>query len=143
MLFYTSIFAVSLIAALFAIFFHKVTTNRNRLIHISNRRVAITAGSRRYQNERTGFRINNGIPATSVHDGGVVSSNLVNTQPVKIEICPEPTKPEVCDNQNTVRLIREKRLLSMNESYKARCRVEPEPLTLEMVCKPFRREVAP
>ena len=75
-----------------------------------------------------------GIPNQSVQQGGVVFSNARKTH---------PAKPVVCHNQNTARFIREKRLLSTNGSYKVSREEEPEPRTLEMVSKPFRRKVAP
>ena len=134
MLYYTSMFVASLIAALYTRFFYKAITNINRSVHTSNKRVAITDNSRRYQKERTGFKTCNGTPILSVQEGGAVSSNLGKTR---------PAKPVVCHNQNTAWLIREKMLSSMNVSYKVRRRVQPEPPTLEMVSKPFSRKVAP
>ncbi len=134
MLFYTSIFAVSLIAALYSRFFYTAITNKDSSVHTSNKRIAITDSSRRYQKERTGLKINNGLPIPSVQEGGLVSSSLGKKH---------PAKPVVSHDQDTARLIREKWLLSMYESCKARRRAEPEPLTLEMVSKPFRRKVAP
>ncbi len=134
MLIYTGIFVASFIAALLARFFYKAITNKNRSVHTSNKRVAITDGASRYQEERTGFMIYGGIPNQSVHEGGVVSSNPGKTH---------PAKPVVCHNQNTAWLIREKKLFSMNVSYKVRRRVQPEPPTLEMVSKPFSRKAAP
>jgi hypothetical protein len=134
MLFYISIVVASLIAILLARFSYKAMTNKNRSVHTSNKRVAITDSSRRYQKERTGFKTYNGIPTLSVQEGGMVYSNPGKTH---------PAKPVVRHNQNTASLIREKKLLSMNGSYKVRRSIEPEPLTLEMVSKPFRRKVAP
>ena len=75
--------------------------------------------------------INNDLPLLSVQEGGLVSSNLA------------PAEPVGCHDQNTARLIREKKLLAMYESYKARRREESEPRTLEMVSKPFRRDADP
>ena len=134
MLFYKSKFGASLITAIHERFFCKTFTNKNKSVNTSNKRIAITDSSRKCQKERTGLKINNDLPIPSVPEGGLVSSNLGKKH---------PAKPEVCHNQNSARLIREKKLLAMYESYKARRRVEPEPRTLEMVSKPFSRKVAP
>lgn len=134
MLFYTSIFVASLIAALLIRSFYKVITNKNRSVHTSNKRVAITDSFGRYQKERTGFKTCNGISVLSVQESRVVSSNLGRTH---------PAKPAVSHSQDTSWLIREKKLSSMNVSYKVRRRVQPQPPTLEMVSKPFSRKVAP
>ena len=53
-----------------------------------------------------------------------------------------PAEPVVCRNRDASWLIREKKLLSMDRSYKVKRRVEPQALTLEMASKPFRKEVA-
>lgn len=50
-------------------------------------------------------------------------------------------KSVACHNLDTSWLIRENRLLSMYESYMANRSAEQEPLTLEMVSKPFRRTI--
>ena len=134
MLFYTSIFVAGLITALHERFFCTTIMNNNRSVHTSNKRIAITDSSRRNQKERTGLKINNDLPIPSVPEGGLVSSNLGNKH---------PAKPVVCHNQNAARLIREKKLSSMYESYKARRSEEQEPRTLEMVSKPYKRKVAP
>jgi hypothetical protein len=134
MLFYTSIFVAILIAALHARFFHTAIANKNRSAHTSNKRIAITDRSKRYQKERTGFKINNDLPIPSVQEGGLMSSNLGKKH---------PANPVVCHKLKSARLIYEETLLSMNESYKAKRRAESGPLTLEMVSKPFRRKVAP
>jgi hypothetical protein len=134
MLFYMSIFVVILIAALHTRFFYTAIANKNRSVHTSNKRIAITDSSRKYQKERTGFKINNDLPIPSVEEGGLVSLNLGKKH---------PADPVVCHKLKTARLIYEESLLSMNESYKARCRAESGPPTLEMVSKPFRRKVVP
>jgi hypothetical protein len=134
MLFYTSMFVASLIAALLTRFFYITITNKTRLVHASNKRMAITDSSGRYQKERAGFKTYNGISVLSVQDSGVVSSNLGKAH---------PAKPVVCHNQNTSWLIREKKLSSINVSYKVRRRVQPEAPTLEKVSKPFSHKVAP
>jgi hypothetical protein len=123
-----------LIAALYARFFYTAIANKNRSVHTSNKRTAITDSSLRHQKERTGFKINNALPIPSVQEGGLVSSNLGKKH---------PANPVVCHKLKTARPIHEESLLSMNESYEARRRAESEPPTLEMVSKPFRRKVAP
>ena len=130
MLFNTNIFDASLITALHKRFFCTKITDENGSVHASNKQIAITDSSRRDQKERTGIKMNNDLPVTSVPEDGLVSSNLGKKH---------PAKTVGCHNQNTARLIREEKLLAMYESYKARCRVESEPRTLEMVSKPFRR----
>jgi len=134
MLFYTSIFVASLITALHERFFCITITNTDRSFHTSNKRIAITDSSKRDQKERPGLKDNSDLPVPSVLEGGLVSSNLGKTH---------SAKPVVCHDQESARLNREKKLLDMYESYKARRKEEQEPRTLEMVSKPFRREVAP
>ena len=134
MLFYTSTFIASLVAAILTRFFYQSMTKKSRSVHISNKSIAITDSSRKNKKERTGFKANNGIPVPSVQQGGLVYSNMGKQQ---------PAKPVVFRNQNSASLIREKRLLSMDGYYKVRREAEPEPLTLDMVSKPFRRKVAP
>ena len=130
MLFYTSIFVVCLIAAHLVGSFYKAITNKNRSVHTSNKRVAITDSSGRYQKERTGFKTCNGLSVLSAQGSGVVSKT-------------HPAKPAVCHSQDTSWLIREKKISSMNEFYKVRRRVQPEPPTLEVVSKPFSRNADP
>ena len=50
-------------------------------------------------------------------------------------------KSAACHNLDTSWLIRESRLLAMYEAYMATRSAEQEPLTLEMVSKPFRRTI--
>jgi hypothetical protein len=134
MLFYISLFAAILSAALCSHFFYTAVANKIRSIHTSNKRIAITDSSRRYQKERVDFKTNYALPIPSVKEGGLVSSNLGKKH---------PSNPVVCHKLKTARLIYEESHLSMNESLKARRRAESESLTLEMVSKPFRRKVAP
>ena len=134
MLFYISMFVAILIAALQARFIFTAITNKNRPVHISDERIVITDSSRTDQKERTGSKANNDLPIPSVPEDGLVSSNLLEK---------DSAKPEVCHDQDTARLIYEEKLLSLYESYQARRRADSEPLTLEMVSKPFRRKVAP
>lgn len=134
MLLYTSIFVVSLIAVFYSHFFYTAIRNKNTSVRTSNARIATIDSSERFQKERLGFNINNGLPTRSVQKDESVSSDLDKKH---------PAKPEVCHDEDTAKLIREKRLLSMYESYKARCEANTEPLTLEMVSKPFKRKVAP
>ena len=54
-----------------------------------------------------------------------------------------PYTPQIHQNQNAAWLVREKKLASVGEVYKVRRRVTPAPQTLDRVCKPWRREVAP
>ncbi len=134
MFIYTGLFVASFISALLAHFLYKAITNKYRSIQISNRRIAITDGASRYKKEGTGFMTYGGLPNQSVQEGGVVSSI-----PRKTHL----TKPVVCHNQNTARLVGEKRHLSMNGSYKVSRKETSERPTLEMVSKPFRRKVEP
>lgn len=133
MLFYTCIFVGSLIAVLLACSFYRAIANINSSVHSSSKREAITGGARIYQKEMTAITIDNGIPNTSVQKVRVVPSNPGKTG---------TAKAVDCNDQNTAWLIREKRLLAMNESFKVRRRLEPQPLTLAMVSKPFRRKAA-
>ena len=126
MLFYTGIFAASLIAAFLARFLYRAITSKDTLVHISNKRLAITDGATRYQNERAGYNTCNDISVPSLQDARVVSTNMDKIQPAKLVDC---------RNQNSASLI--------HGSYEARRKLKPEPLTLEMVSKPFRRKVAP
>jgi len=134
MLFYTSIFVVCLIAAVFIRSLYKAITNISRSVHASNKRVAITGSSGRYPNERTGFKTCNGISVLSAQGSGVVSSNLGKTH---------PAKPVGSHSQDCSWLVREKKHSSMNVSYKVRRRVKPEPPTLETASKPFNRNAGP
>ena len=134
MLFYISIFVAILIAALQARFIFTAIANKNTSLHPFSEQIALTDSSRKYQKEQTGFKVDNDLPIPSVQEDGLVSSNLRKKH---------AAKPVVCHNQETAQLNDEERLLSMYESYKARRRAESEPLTLDMVCKPFRRKVAP
>ena len=134
MLFYTSIFVVSLMTAFYARLLYTANSFIYRSVHTSNKRVAITDRSGKYQKERTDCKINNDLAILSVQEGGLVSSKL-GKKP--------PAEPVACHDQNIARLIREIKLLAMYESYKTRCREESEPRTLEMVSKPFRRNADP
>ena len=133
MLIYTGIFLASLMAALLVRNFYKTVAAKSRLVHFSKKPNAITDSSTRYQKARAGFKTCNGIPVPTVQQSHKVALNLSKTS---------PAKPNVCRNRDTSWLIHEKKLATMGRSYKVRRRVEPEPLTLEMASKPYRREVA-
>jgi len=125
MLFYTIIFVASLIATLFANLSYKAISNKVRSVNTTYQRITITDSSRDYQRKMT-------EPTQPAQDDGVVFS-----PPGKMS----PGEFVACRNQDTTWLVREQKLLSMYESYTARRSAESEPLTLEMISKPFRRSV--
>ena len=134
MLIYTGIFLASLMAALLVRNFYIAVAAKSRLVHVSKKPIAKADSSARYQNARAGFKTCNGIPVPTVQQSHKVALNLSKTS---------PAKPNVCRNRDASWLIHEQKLASMGRSYKVRRRVEPEPLTLEMASKPYRRDVAP
>ena len=133
MLIYTGIFIASLMAALLVRNFYKAIAAKSRLVHVSKKPITRTDISTRYEEARAGFKTCNRIPVPTVQQSHKVALNLSKTS---------PAKPNVCRNRDTSWLIHEKKLATMGRSYKVRRRVEPEPLTLEMASKPYRREVA-
>jgi len=133
MLTYTGIFLASLLVAFFVRNFYKVVMAKSRSAHQSTRRTIVSDSSTKYQKVRTGHKTCNGVPVPSLQESRMVAMNLDNKS---------PAAPVVCRNRDASWLIREKKLLSMDRSYKVKRRVEPQPLTLEMASKPFRKEVA-
>lgn len=133
MLTYAGIFLASLIAALIVRHLYTVVVVKSRPAHLSTRRIKVTDTSSRYKKTRAGYKTCNGVTVPSTSQSRMVAMNLDKSS---------PAKPVVCQNPDASWLIREKKLLSMNRSYKVKRRVEPQPLTLEMASKPYRREVA-
>ncbi len=133
MLTYTGIFLASLLAALLVRKLYRTVIAECRSAHLSGNRTTVTDSSAKYQKARAGYKTCNGIPVPSLQQSRMVAMNLDKSS---------PAKPVVCVNRDASWLIREKKVLSMDRSYKVRRRVEPQPLTLEMASKPFRREVA-
>jgi len=133
MLTYTGIFLASLLAALLVRKLYRTVIAECRSAHLSGNRTTVTDSSANYQKARAGYKTCNGIPVPSLQQSRMVAMNLDKSS---------PAKPVVCVNRDASWLIREKKVLSMDRSYKVKRRVEPQPLTLEMASKPFRREVA-
>ena len=133
MLTYAGILLASLVAALLVRHLYTAVVAKSRSAHLSTRRVIVTDSSTRYKKARAGYKTCNGVTVPSIQQSRMIAMNLDKSS---------PAKPVVCRNPDTSWRVREKKLLSMDRSYKVRRRVEPQPLTLEMASKPFRREVA-
>jgi len=141
MFIYTSLFLASLVSLLVARMVYttissgfKTVSKSGKPVYRSNGRKVITDSTPGYQkngNVRKAFT-DALIPLDRACNATVW--DLARTQPYTAQNH---------QNQNAAWLVREKKLASVGEVYKVRRRVAPKPLTLDLVSKPWRREVAP
>jgi len=141
MLFYTTIFLASLVALLAARLVYKAVSlsykavsKSGRSTHVSNQRVAITASASGHQRKAVDRKAAFGNLIPVDRNGHVKAWNEARTN---------AALTNVNRNQDTAWLLREKKLVSVGNTYKVKRRVVPATPTLDMVSKPWRRKVAP
>lgn len=133
MLFYTVMFVACLVATLIVSFLYKAVAQNARMADASYERITTTSDSRDYQRKRAPTKTCKSFATNTVPELEMVFSKWSR-------MSPDGLLP--CLNQDTSWVVREKRLLSMCESYAARRSNESKPMTLDMISKPFRRKVS-
>jgi len=141
MFIYTSLFLASLAALLVARLVYKTTFSGYKAVskpvkrvYRSNARAVFTDSTPAYQKNGKVRKASTDTLIPLDRAGHVMAWNLARTQ---------ADSPQIRHNQNTAWLVREKKLASVGDVYKVRRRVAPKPVTLDIVSKPWRREVAP
>ena len=143
MLIYTSLFLASLVVLVVArIIFkaissgYKVVSEYGKSADRSNARFAIAENTPGYQ--KSGKTRKASIEALTPLD-------MVSRETAWNSAKTRATAHRARHNQDSAWLLREEKLApaAAGKVFKVRRRVTPEPLTLEMVSKPWRRKVAP
>lgn len=134
MLIYTTILIASLIVAVLARLFFTEASNKSLSLYGSNEGIAISTGARAYKSRKAYHQTRSSALVPSGEDFRVTAWNQEKTHPVT---------PIVRCNRDTSWLLREKKLVSVGNTYKVKRRVEPTAPTLDLVSKPFRRKPAP
>lgn len=128
---YTIILVASLVVALVALFTHKSASKKLVSVQGFDGQTAIHEGSIACKRSEANQDAGNGKPLPSDKASKVKAWNRDKTH---------PATPADKRNPNYSWLLTEKKLLSISEAYKVKRRVESPQLTLDQVCKPFRRK---
>ena len=143
MFIYTSLFLASLVLLLVARFIYKAICSGFNVVSESAKSINRTNARAAFADGGPGYQKNGKLRKAS--NDALIPLDRVNRETAWSLATTCATAPETLHNQNTTWLLREKKLelASAGKTFKVRRRVTPEPLTLDMVSKPWRRKVAP
>jgi len=141
MFIYTSLLLASLVALLVARLVYRTTFSGYKAVSKPVKRVYRSNARVIFSDSTSGYQKTGKVRKASTD--ALIPSDRASNATVWNLARTNPCTPQIHQDQNIAWLVREKKLASVGEVYKVRRRVDPRPVTLDIVSKPWRREVAP